>query len=232
VSLTTEVAAALARLVAPRADPAAAAWFESAWADVDAAARRERFWTVFAGAGRRLGRAPVATSDVEADHLKKAGLAPVPTDLGLDECGRGALLLKALGPLGESDRLDLASEVYHRGEVRERQALLRVLAYLPRPEDFCSLAIEACRTSVESVFEAMACDNPYPAAHFPESSFNQMVLKAIFTGAPLGRVFGLRRRVTPELVRMAQDYAAERKAAGRAVPADVDLLLSTAPRSA
>jgi len=178
--------------------------------------------TIVPGGGTeevRLDVRLIASTAIPVEELARRGNVP-------------PMLLKALEPLGESDRVGLASEVYHHGEVRERQALLRVLAYLPRPEGFCSLAIEACRTSVESVFEAMACENPFPAAHFPESSFNQMVLKAIFTGAPLGRVFDLRRRVTPDLVRMAQDYAAERKAAGRSVPADVDLILSAVPRSA
>jgi hypothetical protein len=232
VSLTSEVAGALAGLVAPRAEPAAAAWFEGVFAEVDAAVGRERFLTVFAGAGRRLGRAAVEISDAESGRLTAAGLIPFPPGLGLDECGRGALLLKALQPLGEPDRLGLASEIYYRGEVRERQALLRVLAYLPRPERFRDLAIEACRTSVQDLFEAIACDNPYPAPHFPEPSFNQMVLKAVFTGVPLARVVGLGPRVSADLVRMAEDYAAERRAAGRPVPTDVDVILSATPRSA
>jgi hypothetical protein len=80
---------------------------------------------------------------------------------------------------------------------------------------------------VETVFRAIACDNPYPAAHFPEASFNQMVLKAVFVGAPVSRIVGLSRRATPELRRMAEDYASERRAAGRAVPEDVTLVLST-----
>jgi hypothetical protein len=71
------------------------------------------------------------------------------------------------------------------------------------------------------VFEAIACENPYPAAHFPELNFNQMVLKALFTGVALERVIGLDGRVTPELARMANDYASERRAAGRSVPADI-----------
>lgn len=232
MSLTAEVAAALRALVPPRADTAVAAWFDGAWAEADGVGRRERFLTLYAGAGRRLGRAPVEPNAAESDRLEAAGLAPSPAGWGLDECGRGALLLKALEPLSEPDRLGLASEIYHRGEVRERQALLRVLAYLPHPESFRDLAVEACRTSVESVFSAVACDNPYPAAHFPEASFNQMVLKAVFVGAPLGRVFGLERRVTPDLVRMAEDYAAERRAAGRPVPRDLALILSVGARSA
>jgi hypothetical protein len=41
----------------------------------------------------------------------------------------------------------------------------------------------------------------------------------------LDRIIGLERRMTPELKRMTVDYVAERRAAGRSIPADVRLLL-------
>ncbi|HSP79398.1 MAG TPA: EboA domain-containing protein, partial [Myxococcaceae bacterium] len=71
----------------------------------------------------------------------------------------------------------------------------------------------------------IACENPYPASHFPEPAFNQLVLKAVFTGVPLARVVGLERRRNPELARMAADCASERRAAGRGIPTDLTLLL-------
>jgi hypothetical protein len=77
---------------------------------------------------------------------------------------------------------------------------------------------------VDPVFEAIACENPYPAAYFPELNFNQMVLKAAFIGIALERILGLDARVTPELSRMGSDYASERRAAGHPVPADLSRL--------
>jgi hypothetical protein len=53
-----------------------------------------------------------------------------------------------------------------------------------------------------------------------------MVLKAIFIEVPVSRIEGLDRRNGAELRRMARDYASERRAAGRPVPSDVDLLLA------
>ena len=66
--------------------------------------------------------------------------------------------------------------------------------------------------------------NRYPAAHFPERSFNQLVLKALFVGLPLARIEGLESRLNADLSRMAKDYAGEREAAGRSVPRDIALL--------
>jgi hypothetical protein len=230
VSPTAKIAASLVSLVWSRAKPGALAWFEAALSDLDPVRERESFLSALAAAGRRLGRDPVEPDRVETERSAAAGLSPFPVGLGLDECGRGALILLAFDKLPASQRVDLATDLYHRGEIRERQALLRVLAYLPSPVGFRDLAVEACRTSAQSVFEAIACENPYPAAHFAEPSFNQMVLKAVFNGAALSRIAGLAERVTPDLVRMAEDYVAERRAAGRALP-DMDLILSAGTRS-
>jgi hypothetical protein len=52
-----------------------------------------------------------------------------------------------------------------------------------------------------------------------------MVLKAIFIEVPVSRIEGLAQRRGPELERMARDYASERRAAGRPVPSDIDLVL-------
>jgi hypothetical protein len=231
VGSTAEIADGLVSLVRVRAQSGALAWFSSSISALDAAGERAHFLSVFAAAGRRLGREAVVPDGAESQRLEAAGFSPFPVGLGLDECGRGALVLLAFLDLPAAERVDLASELFQRGEIRERQALLRVLAYLPSPEGFGELAVEACRTSTLSVFEAIACENPFAATHFAEPSFNQMVLKAVFNGVGLHRIAGLAKRVTPDLVRMAEDHAAERRAAGRSLP-DMDLILSAGTRSA
>jgi len=71
---------------------------------------------------------------------------------------------------------------------------------------------------------------PVPFSTLPERNFNQLVLKALFNGVALSRIVGLSGRLNAELTRMAGDYADERRAAGRAVPADIGLAMQ--PRSA
>ncbi len=202
-----------------RLDPAGRAWFEQALAAGPAA-----FLEEFTAAGRRFGKAPLAPE--ECQRLREAGLDWPCQAWGRDDLGRIALVTRAAARWPGQVLADTLETAYRQGDNRERQAILRALPLLPEPERLLALAVEACRTHVQPVFEAIACENPYPARHFPELNFNQMVLKALFTGVALERVVGLEGRITPELTRMANDYASERRAAGRPVPPDIGRLLA------
>jgi hypothetical protein len=185
----------------------------------------DAFVVAWSGCGRRLGRAVIALSEAEAQRLQ-AGAAPfLPVGWGLDEAGRGALLLAAADGREPALVLDAVDELFRKGEMREQQAILRVLSLLPRPEGYVQLATEAVRSNVVSVLEALACDNPFPAVHMDELAFNQMVMKGIFNGLPLARVEGLARRNNSELRRIVTDFTSERRAAGRSVPDDLPLIL-------
>ncbi len=194
---------------------------------------RTQFAVAFSGAGRRLGTSPIGRDDAD-----RVGIA-WPATAGVDECGRGALVLAAVAQLpgtgqadpGDDEQVTVVRDLLRRGEIRERQAVLRVLAALPGPGRFVASAVDACRTNVQTVFEAIACDNDFPAQQFPVLAFDQLVLKALFIGAPVGRIVGLAARITPELVRMVDAFASERRAAGRAVPADVELVRTHDRRS-
>ena len=150
--------------------------------------------------------------------------ARVARDLGRDgaEPARVAMLVSV------KPDASMLGDLYRHGDNDERRAILRALPLLDEAWRFGELAVEACRSSVTPIFEAIACENPFPSLYFSDDSFNQMVLKAVFVGVSLARVVGLRTRLTPELSRMAEDYAAERRAAGRTIPSDLALLGSRA----
>ena len=218
--------APLEELLAARAT--IGAWLAEAQHEIgpfDAAFDDERFLLVFSSAGRHLGKASIALGASEAARLEERGVGFRIDGWGVDELGRISLLGEAFARLAPSRAAALCEACYARGDNRERQAVLRALPFVPEPGRFVPLAADACRTSVQTVFEALACENPFAAEQFPDLNFNQMVLKAMFNGVALARIVGLARRAGPELARMASDYAAERRAAGRSVPADIDLVL-------
>jgi hypothetical protein len=225
-----ETARALLEVVKPRVSAEAVAWLARAVPGPAAPFVRSTFLGAYAGAARRLGGGSGTLSQDEHARLRAAGIV-VPEVWSLAELARAALLLGAVSCLPAAEHVALATEIFRRGDTPERVALLRALPLLPGPERFAELGAEACRSHVLDVFAAIACDNPFPARCFPVLHFNQLVMKAMFVELPLSRVLGLRDRVGTELVRMASDYEAERRAAGRSVPRDIALLraMSEAP---
>jgi hypothetical protein len=124
----------------------------------------------------------------------------------------------------------LFREAYAKGDNGEKIAVLRALPRAPEPARFVDIATESCRTNVVDVFQAIASDNPFPAQHFSEPHWNQLVMKSFFLGVPVASIVGLAARHNAELVRMARDFAAERRAAGRPLPDDLPLVLPDATR--
>jgi hypothetical protein len=199
-------------------------WFSAALAQ----ARREGlasegFAIAWSGAGRRLGRAAIELTAAEAATLRGAPFVPV--GWGRDELGRGLLLLAGSAGTEAEKRAAAVDELFRMGEMREQQAVLRVLPYLPEPASYAALAADAVRSNVLSVLEAIACDNPFPAAHLNELAFNQLVMKSIFNGIALRRIIGLAERNNDDLRRIVRDFSSERRAAGRPVPPDLELIL-------
>lgn len=183
--------------------------------------REEGLLGAYTAASRALGTRPLtsvpgaasAAAGIERWHLGT---------WTLEDAGRLLCLLERHAGV-EAGFVEAATACYEQGDAREQASWLRGVALLPGPERFLPVVVDACRTNILTVFKAVACDNPYPAEHFPELHFNQMVLKALFNGIALERIVGLAVRANPNLARMANDYADERRAAGRAVPADLAL---------
>lgn len=215
-------------LVSRLADPTAQKWFNDAIDFANDGFDQNAFLTAFAVAARKLGYAPVRLVEKEEQAFKEAGALFAPQGWPLDEIGRTALLLAACEAIEQPAAVKLVLELYYRGDNREKEIVLRALSFLPDSGRFAQVAVEACRAHVQTVFEAITCDNPYPAVHFSDDQFNQMVLKALFTGAKLERIVGWQQRNNPELVRMAADYASERRAAKRSVPKGIQMIIDDA----
>jgi hypothetical protein len=106
-------------------------------------------------------------------------------------------------------------------DVAELVGLYRGLPLYPAQAALEPQVGEGLRSNMRSVFEAIAHRNPYPRAHFDQHRWNHMVLKALFIGAELAPIQGLDERANPELARILCDFAHERWAAGRPVPAEL-----------
>jgi len=220
--VSTAAPALAALLAVHRPDLAVAILTEST---VDAARPFDliQFEAAFGATGRRFGTTMLDGAATVSDTTGRSWSI---VTWGIDELARALLIVAGIDRVAPAEQVAWLDGLHRAGITRERQAILRCLALLPEPARFLPIALDACRASTQPVFEAIACENPYPAAHFPETSFNHMVLKAVFTEVALTRILGLATRRSTELARMAADYASERTAAGRSVPADLALVLS------
>jgi len=106
--------------------------------------------------------------------------------------------------------VSVLDRLFAAGEVHELIALYQALPVLPYPERHRDRVGEGIRTNMQSLFRAVAHQNPYPSEQLSEGMWNQMVLKCLFIGAPLHPVVGLETRINSALSQMLCDYAHER----------------------
>jgi hypothetical protein len=197
--------------------PSAADWFGAA-RERAAAGTTADLLRIYPQASRYLGRQPFVSPPADSRPWDS---------LTLEDVAR-LLLLTARYRANADAPADIEADAiacFEQGDSREQQSFMRTVAWLPGAERFLPMVIDTCRTNIVPLFEAVACENPYPAAYFPERNFNQVVLKALFNRIALNRIVGLESRRNPELSRMASDYADERRAAGRSIPDDISLAM-------
>ncbi|GAA1298640.1 EboA domain-containing protein [Streptomyces sanglieri] len=140
---------------------------------------------------------------------------------------RALLLIEARATLPALTRL------YEQGTAAERRAVLLTLHRLDLGPTALPLVEDALRTNDTRLIAAAV--GPYAATHLEAHHWRHAVLKCLFTGVGVEAVDGLARRARgdAELARMLGDFAAERIAAGRDVPADLTRVLElTTPGAA
>lgn len=208
----------------PRLPSRGRAWLEGELSATVPGRPLDEILRAYAAASRQAGRVELKLATEETQRIRALDADVSLSQWTTDDAARAAILLM-VAKESPAQFQDVAVACYEKGDTRAQQSWLRSLAVLPQSERFLSEAIDACRTANVQLFEAIACENPYPARYFPDRNFNQLVMKALANGVALSRIVALSRRVNPDLARMAGDYAAERKAAGRSAPPDLALVL-------
>lgn len=179
-----------------------------------------KFFTAFSAVPRYLGKADLSLSSEDLAEARDARSKWNPSRWSIDQAARTYLVL-ALPSESPDSLVSTLDRVYSTADVGESVALYQSLPLVPHPDRFTGRAAEGIRSNMTSVFNAVALDNPYPAEYLDEGAWNQMVLKALFIGAPIHGIIGIDERANADLARMLVDYARERRAAARSVPPEV-----------
>jgi hypothetical protein len=195
-------------------DAAQNAWLDEQLANLDEDPSDGTLAIALGMAPRRLGKADLQCVPAAA-HAALAGWDP--RGWSVVDAAR-VLLLSSLPGDGFAQRFQ---KLCRTADVAELVGLYRGLPLYPEPARLEPQVGEGLRSNMRSVFEAIAHRNPYPRAHFDQHRWNHMVLKALFIGAALEPIQGLDERANPELARILRDFAHERWAAGRPVPAEL-----------
>ncbi|WP_276391107.1 EboA domain-containing protein [Eudoraea chungangensis] len=149
----------------------------------------------------------LSKEDQEIIHLEKINLL---------ELSRIVVLIKIL-LADESFFSSKVSKLIEVADTSELEAFLKYLVYIPNPSTYRSVGVEALRTNIETIFCAIALNNPYPSSYFNDQQWNQMYLKAAFMQLDLSKILDIDKRSNRDLTRIISDYAHERWAASRKI---------------
>ncbi|MDR7304173.1 EboA domain-containing protein [Haloactinomyces albus] len=175
---------------------------------------RTAIGALFPAAGRRCGRGPLHGPQAPASGSEERGWT-------VDDAAR-TLMMAAL-PLSGADLGEEVAALYRYGDAAEKRGVLRGLGPLDTGDKLGDHALplvhDGLRTNDTRLIAAALA--AYGARHLEPAGYRQGVLKCVFLGIPLADISGLAERADAELARMLADYAHERRAAGRDIPADV-----------
>jgi hypothetical protein len=176
--------------------------------------------------GRRIGRSELTLSAADLTAAQTLCRGWRPDTWTTDVAARVALTLATWS--GEEEAFaNRVDRLCATGELTEHVACLSGFAVFPARPRLLRRARMALRCSVQAVFEAISCRNPYPSDNFDDAVYNQMVLKCVFCDIPIGTIVGIDERRNDDLVRMLRGLISERHAAGRTVPDAVHNWIAT-----
>jgi hypothetical protein len=187
-----------------------------------------RAWTT--AARRRISADPREISVLFPAVGRMCGREVLPDGTRVDDEVRALLLTWV--PLAGADLAELLTQLYRHGDGDEKRAVIRALDSLDDADHelgdrVLPLIADALRTNDTRLIGAALGE--YAARRLDDVGYRQGVLKFVFCEIPLAKIAGLDRRADEELARMLADFARERIAAGRSVPADVWPIIARFP---
>ncbi|MVM36156.1 hypothetical protein GO755_39455 [Spirosoma sp. HMF4905] len=183
------------------------------------------FYRVFTALPRFVGKQQIEVPEDMAFALERIRPGFTVTGWTIDRLARVWWLLQL--PADDKDAyLNTISQLFKAAEMNELVALYSALPVLAYPESWKFQATEGIRNNIADVQSAIMLHNPFPADYFDEPAWNQLIMKAFFTDKDVTKIIGLNERNNARLAQTLADFAAERRAAGRSLPAHMEELMS------
>lgn len=109
---------------------------------------------------------------------------------------------------------------------QEKISILKVINWLDNSGSCLDLVQQAGRTSNSQLFSAIALNNPYPARHYTERAFHQLILKSLSMNLEVQHIVGLVEHHGSVLNQLTLELIAEQIAAERPVSDDLIYLIA------
>ncbi|WP_412543412.1 EboA domain-containing protein [Longispora sp. K20-0274] len=180
----------------------------------------DRAWLI--GALNRVAVEPRTIAGLYALAGRRCGTMALPQAPGWTADVAARVLLLSVLPLRGRALAEVIERLYRFGDVLERLAALRALSMLDVGPAAVPLLVEACASHDPRLLAAAL--GRY-SAYLDDAAWRRAVLRCVATGVPLAAVHGLETRADAELARMLAAFVADRRLAGRHVPADAVALL-------
>ena len=187
-------------------------WLLEAVNQIVAATSSRKLYLNYSLCASKIEAKPISDFVTISEELKNYFKLQETTTL---ELSRIWMLKKVL--LEKKELLEPIKKLIQIADKSELETFLKYLILMPNPENFKFAAVEALRTNIASVFDAISKYNPYPAQYFSDHQWNQMFLKAAFMQQDLGAIVDIDERANADLARIISDYAHERWAASRTI---------------
>lgn len=195
-------------------------WLDTQAEKLRASWNLRTFYFSFSSVPRFMGKAAVDYTEETLQQAEQLRKGFHPRDWDLTQLARTYILL-FLPHEDAKEYLLTINRMCETADMYEQQAIYAALPLLPHPQELTGRAAEGVRTNMTNVFDAIALHNPYPADYMEQEAWNQLVLKAVFMGRPLYKIYGADQRTNPELAQMLIDFAHERWAAHRDVTPEI-----------
>ena len=188
-------------------------WIQEKLHLITASVSAKDLYLTYSLLANKIGDAELISLDIENIELKKYLKIQQASIL---QIARIYVLIKVLEQNAEYFQPKVANLI-QVADTSELETFLKYLILLPNSVFYKATAVDALRTNIATVFNAIALNNPYPEKCFNEQEWNQMYLKTIFIQQDLSQIIGVDERANKDLARIISDYAHERWAASRKI---------------
>jgi len=191
-----------------------AEWLASALAKLEA--KSKSFPLLLSLVDRKISAGVLGWTAEELDHLNTVYPTFERTQW-TKKAIASTILLLAIPPADK----EIIEGAFDIAEMEESAILYKSLYFLRNAEAFIKRFEEGIRTNMNHVIDALSANNPFPAQYLSEHSWNQLILKNIFTERPLYKIYQLDEHKNEALAGIATDFIYERWSAHRQVTPEI-----------